>query len=124
MKTGLGISLKTISKAAAPAISAAQRAIFGAADRQSNATEDLNWFWKVSNSTPPPTPDPSSSESRFQWVFLGCPGVGKGTYASRLAKLLEIPHISMGDLVRNEVKRQTTASEQVTTITRQLVFWP
>lgn len=35
-----------------------------------------------------------------QLVFLGCPGVGKGTYASRLAQLLEVPHIAMGDLVR------------------------
>jgi hypothetical protein len=48
-----------------------------------------------------------------QWVFLGCPGVGKGTYASRLAKLLEVPHIAMGDLVRNEILQKTTMAEQV-----------
>ncbi|KAJ0465373.1 putative adenylate kinase [Helianthus annuus] len=34
----------------------------------------------------------------FQWVFLGCPGVGKGTYASRLSNLLGVPHIAT-DLV-------------------------
>ncbi|CAO2036975.1 unnamed protein product [Urochloa humidicola] len=37
---------------------------------------------------------------RVQWVFLGCPGVGKGTYASRLSQLLDVPHIATGDLVR------------------------
>lgn len=38
-----------------------------------------------------------------QWIFLGCPGVGKGTYASRLSKLLGVPHIATGDLVREEL---------------------
>ncbi|XP_066348697.1 LOW QUALITY PROTEIN: probable adenylate kinase 6, chloroplastic [Miscanthus floridulus] len=38
---------------------------------------------------------------RVQWVFLGCPGVGKGTYASRLSQLLGVPHIATGDLVRD-----------------------
>ncbi|KAI5648757.1 hypothetical protein M9H77_34762 [Catharanthus roseus] len=38
-----------------------------------------------------------------QWVFLGCPGVGKGTYAARLSTLLGVPHISTGDLVRHEL---------------------
>uniref|UniRef100_A0A2N9FZI6 adenylate kinase n=1 Tax=Fagus sylvatica TaxID=28930 RepID=A0A2N9FZI6_FAGSY len=38
-----------------------------------------------------------------QWVFLGYPGVGKGTYASRLSNLLDVPHISTGDLVREEL---------------------
>ncbi|KAH9616524.1 hypothetical protein KSS87_012626 [Heliosperma pusillum] len=37
------------------------------------------------------------------WVFLGCPGVGKGTYATRLSKLLTVPHIATGDLVRNQL---------------------
>ncbi|XWS07877.1 hypothetical protein CRYUN_Cryun41cG0030300 [Craigia yunnanensis] len=38
-----------------------------------------------------------------QWVFLGCSGVGKGTYASRLSNLLGVPHIATGDLVRDEL---------------------
>ncbi|MBS7644640.1 adenylate kinase [Candidatus Bathyarchaeota archaeon] len=37
-------------------------------------------------------------------VLLGPPGAGKGTYASRLSQLLSIPHISTGDLVRDEIK--------------------
>jgi hypothetical protein len=48
-----------------------------------------------------------------QWVFLGCPGVGKGTYASRLAKLLQVPHIAMGDLVRQELSYATPIAKQV-----------
>ncbi len=48
-----------------------------------------------------------------QWVFLGCPGVGKGTYASRLAKLLQVPHIAMGDLVRQELSQTSSMAKQV-----------
>lgn len=53
------------------------------------------------------------SDHNRRWVFLGCPGVGKGTYASKLAKYLDIPHISTGDLVRSEVKSGSRRSLQV-----------
>jgi adenylate kinase len=33
-------------------------------------------------------------------VFMGPPGVGKGTYASRVGPRMGIPHISTGDLLR------------------------
>ncbi|CAI7747871.1 unnamed protein product [Closterium sp. NIES-54] len=46
----------------------------------------------------------SGADRRIQWVFLGSPGAGKGTYASRLSKYLNIAHISTGDLVREELK--------------------
>ncbi|GJY75414.1 adenylate kinase 1, chloroplastic-like protein [Tanacetum coccineum] len=39
----------------------------------------------------------------FQWVFLGVPGVGKGTYASRLCNLLGVSHVAIGDLVWHEL---------------------
>lgn len=48
-----------------------------------------------------------------QWVFLGCPGVGKGTYASRLSNLLGVPHISTGDLLRDELSSQGPLSSEV-----------
>jgi adenylate kinase len=40
-------------------------------------------------------------------VFLGPPGVGKGTQAARLASELGLPHISTGDLFRDHMKRDT-----------------
>lgn len=52
----------------------------------------------------------------FQWVFLGCPGVGKGTYASKLSSLLGAPHIATGDLVRHELSSSGPLSSQLEVI--------
>ena len=41
------------------------------------------------------------------FVFLGPPGVGKGTQAAMLANELRLPHISTGDLFRDHLKRGT-----------------
>ena len=49
---------------------------------------------------------------RLAWVFLGAPGVGKGTYASRVAALMGVPHVSAGDLVRAEIKAATPLAKQ------------
>lgn len=40
-------------------------------------------------------------------VFLGAPGTGKGTMASVMAKQLQIPHISTGDLFRMHLANKT-----------------
>ena len=38
-------------------------------------------------------------------LIFGPPGAGKGTYASRLSTKMGIPHIAMGDLLREFVKK-------------------
>jgi len=40
-------------------------------------------------------------------VFLGPPGAGKGTQASLVADLYQVPHISTGDILRINVKQES-----------------
>jgi adenylate kinase len=55
----------------------------------------------------PPAPDPA------RVLLLGRPGSGKGTQGSALSDILEVPHISMGDLLRNEIERSTAIGTAV-----------
>lgn len=45
-------------------------------------------------------------------IFLGPPGAGKGTQAKKVAELCNIPHISTGDILRNEVAQGTPLGVQ------------
>ena len=63
---------------------------------------------------------PAVTRRAPSWVFLGPPGVGKGTYASRVAEALGIAHISAGDLVRQEMKQQTELGRKVRLLFRGL----
>lgn len=45
--------------------------------------------------------------------FLGPPGSGKGTQARLLAKRLSLPHISTGDLSREEMSRDTREGVEI-----------
>lgn len=47
------------------------------------------------------------------WAFFGAPGVGKGTFASKVAPKVGIPTISTGDLVRAEIKEGTDLGNAV-----------
>ncbi|MCD6496308.1 MAG: adenylate kinase [Candidatus Aenigmarchaeota archaeon] len=49
----------------------------------------------------------------LRFVFLGPPGVGKGTYASRAGPILGIPQISTGDIFRAEVKSGSELGNKV-----------
>ena len=48
-------------------------------------------------------------------IFIGPPGAGKGTQAKRLIDLLQIPHISSGDMLREAVAQQTPAGIEAQT---------
>ncbi|XP_077229099.1 P-loop containing nucleoside triphosphate hydrolases superfamily protein isoform X1 [Tasmannia lanceolata] len=47
------------------------------------------------------------------WVVIGNPSVEKHVYAGRLSKLLEVPHISMGTLVRQELNPRSSLYKQI-----------
>lgn len=49
-------------------------------------------------------------------VMLGAPGVGKGTQAARICAHLQIAHLSTGDMLRDNVARQTPLGMQAKTI--------
>jgi adenylate kinase len=40
-------------------------------------------------------------------VFIGPPGAGKGTQSARLTELLDVPHLSTGEMLREAVRDQT-----------------
>ncbi|MDW7775324.1 MAG: adenylate kinase [Methanosarcinales archaeon] len=40
-------------------------------------------------------------------VLLGAPGAGKGTQAMKISQMYNIPHISTGDILRNNIERGT-----------------
>ena len=46
-------------------------------------------------------------------IFLGAPGSGKGTYASRIAPKRNVPHISTGELFRKNMKEETELGKKV-----------
>jgi adenylate kinase len=46
-------------------------------------------------------------------VFIGPPGAGKGTQCARLVKLLNIPHLSTGEMLRSVMKQDTALSRWV-----------
>lgn len=46
-------------------------------------------------------------------VILGAPGSGKGTIASRIVKTYGMPHIVVGDLLRQHIQRKTEESKQI-----------
>lgn len=45
-------------------------------------------------------------------IFLGAPGSGKGTQGQILAKNLQVPHISTGDMLRQAIADKTPLGEQ------------
>ena len=40
-------------------------------------------------------------------ILLGAPGAGKGSHAKLISKKYKIPQISMGDIIRENIKKGT-----------------
>ncbi|OMP05575.1 Adenylate kinase [Corchorus olitorius] len=55
----------------------------------------------------------SAPERGVQWVLIGEPGAKRHAYAERLSKLLEVPHISMGTLVTQELNPHSSLYKQI-----------
>lgn len=45
-------------------------------------------------------------------IFLGAPGAGKGTQATRISAKYGLPHISTGDILRKNIKEGTELGKQ------------
>jgi len=45
-------------------------------------------------------------------ILLGAPGAGKGTLAKMVAGKFDIPHLSTGDILRDNVNRETSVGNQ------------
>ncbi|MCL2164011.1 MAG: adenylate kinase [Oscillospiraceae bacterium] len=46
-------------------------------------------------------------------VLLGAPGAGKGTQAGSISREYQIPHISTGEIFRDNIKRETPLGKEV-----------
>lgn len=49
----------------------------------------------------------------MRFLLFGPPGAGKGTYAHALSERFGIPHISTGDLLRDEIKKKTEVGMRI-----------
>jgi adenylate kinase family enzyme len=49
-----------------------------------------------------------TSQIARRLVILGAPGSGKGTIASRIVKTYGMPHIVVGDLLRQSIEQKTS----------------
>ncbi|XP_006298261.2 probable adenylate kinase 7, mitochondrial [Capsella rubella] len=57
--------------------------------------------------------DGSGPDRGVQWVLMGAPGDWRHVFAQRLSKLLEVPHISMGSLVRQELNPRSSLYREI-----------
>lgn len=49
----------------------------------------------------------------MRMIIFGPPGSGKGTYSSRLAPRLGVPHVSTGDILRSEIASGTELGRNI-----------
>jgi adenylate kinase len=53
------------------------------------------------------------TKGQMQIIIIGPPGAGKGTQAEKIAQRFDIPHISTGSMLRDEVARGTELGARV-----------
>jgi len=54
-----------------------------------------------------------TSQIARRLVILGAPGSGKGTIASRIVKTYGMPHIVVGDLLRQSIQQKSSESKSI-----------
>lgn len=57
----------------------------------------------------------SNTKPATMVILLGPPGAGKGTHAAPLSEHLSLPHISTGDLFRENIRNNTDLGQKVKT---------
>lgn len=62
---------------------------------------------KVFDKAPDKPPDKPADKLNRAVVFLGPPGAGKGTQAKELARKYGVPHLSTGDMLRENIAQGT-----------------
>ncbi|MDD5441267.1 MAG: nucleoside monophosphate kinase, partial [Candidatus Omnitrophica bacterium] len=57
-------------------------------------------------------------------ILFGAPGSGKGTQAVEMCKKMSLRKISLGDILRDEVKKQSTLGKEVESYMKQGLLVP
>lgn len=90
--------------------------VFGsAAAVQYHYDDDEEEQYKECRPCPMLDTEGSARERGVQWVMIGEPGVRRHLFAERLSKLLEVPHISMATLLRQDLNPRSSLYQQVLT---------
>jgi adenylate kinase len=55
----------------------------------------------------------TNGQSQLVLILLGPPGAGKGTQCKKLVESLHTPHISTGDILRDNIRRETELGRKV-----------
>lgn len=102
--------------------SVAQRRPFAAAALLCD--HDDEYSTEVGRRWPSPRAEEAAAETvrGVQWVLIGDPGVQKHVYAARLSRLLQVPHINMGCLVRQELYPRSSLYKQVAFLSQSFFF--
>lgn len=114
-RPGLRRWLGTVSSIKAYGSSAAAQVQY---DYDDDEEEYESEIWRNRNRTIEET-EGSETGRGVHWVIMGDPLAKKHVYAERLSKLLHVPHISMGSLVRQELHPLSSLYKQIANAVNQ-----